>query len=136
MRAAGVAMPGSKSNSPKNRSSLSAATLSQKAAVNILARCWLGITKRLDCSLPAEWYGILRQALGGSLRWLAKDPPCHCPFVNLPEKRRGRWGQGITPTVMKRCVWVDPVLVSPVKFTKWTVTTSMASQGLQVRCVS
>jgi bifunctional non-homologous end joining protein LigD len=25
-----------------------------------------------------------------------------CPFVNLPEKRRGRWGQGITPAIMKR----------------------------------
>jgi bifunctional non-homologous end joining protein LigD len=35
-----------------------------------------------------------------------------CPFVNLPEKRRGRWGQGVTPTVMKRCLWVEPVLVS------------------------
>ena len=22
-----------------------------------------------------------------------------CPFVNLPEKRRGRWGQGITHSV-------------------------------------
>jgi bifunctional non-homologous end joining protein LigD len=32
-----------------------------------------------------------------------------CPFVNLPEKRRGRWGQGITPAVMKRCHWVEPV---------------------------
>jgi bifunctional non-homologous end joining protein LigD len=26
-----------------------------------------------------------------------------CPFVNLPERRSGRWGQGITPAVMKRC---------------------------------
>jgi bifunctional non-homologous end joining protein LigD len=35
-----------------------------------------------------------------------------CPFVNLPEKSRGRWGQGITPAVMKRCEWVKPVLVA------------------------
>ena len=26
-----------------------------------------------------------------------------CPFINLPEKTRGRWGLGITPAVMKRC---------------------------------
>ena len=43
-----------------------------------------------------------------------------CPFVNLPEKSRGGWGQGITPAVMKRCDWVEPVLVAQVKFTEWT----------------
>jgi bifunctional non-homologous end joining protein LigD len=42
-----------------------------------------------------------------------------CPFVNLPEKRRGRWGQGITPAVMKRCHWVEPVLIALIKFTEW-----------------
>ena len=44
-----------------------------------------------------------------------------CPFVNLPEKRRGRWGQGITPAVMKRCHWVEPVLIAQIKFTEWTL---------------
>jgi bifunctional non-homologous end joining protein LigD len=29
-------------------------------------------------------------------------------------------GQGITPAVMKRCNWVEPVLVAQVKFTEWT----------------
>jgi bifunctional non-homologous end joining protein LigD len=43
-----------------------------------------------------------------------------CPFVNLPENRRGRWGQGLTPAVMKRCQWVEPVLVAQIKFTEWT----------------
>jgi bifunctional non-homologous end joining protein LigD len=43
-----------------------------------------------------------------------------CPFINLPEKRRGRWGEGITPTVMKRCRWVRPELVAQIKFTEWT----------------
>jgi bifunctional non-homologous end joining protein LigD len=43
-----------------------------------------------------------------------------CPFINLPEKRRGRWIQGITPAVMKRCLWVKPVLVGQIKFTEWT----------------
>jgi len=41
--------------------------------------------------------------------------------VNLPEKRRGRFGQGITPAMMKRCVWVEPGLVAQVKFTEWTL---------------
>jgi bifunctional non-homologous end joining protein LigD len=43
-----------------------------------------------------------------------------CPFINLPEKTKGRWGLGITPVVMKRCEWVKPVLVAHVKFTEWT----------------
>jgi DNA ligase D-like protein (predicted ligase) len=29
-----------------------------------------------------------------------------CPFVNLPEKDAGRWGQGLTAEKMKECVWV------------------------------
>jgi bifunctional non-homologous end joining protein LigD len=44
-----------------------------------------------------------------------------CPFINLPEKTRGRWGQGITPAVMKRCRWLKPVLIAQVKFTEWTL---------------
>jgi bifunctional non-homologous end joining protein LigD len=43
-----------------------------------------------------------------------------CPFVNLPEKTKGRWGLEITPAVMKRCQWLKPVLVALVKFTEWT----------------
>ena len=38
-----------------------------------------------------------------------------CPFVNLPEKKRGRWAQSLTPAIMKRCSWVEPVLVAQVK---------------------
>jgi bifunctional non-homologous end joining protein LigD len=43
-----------------------------------------------------------------------------CPFVNLPEKSKGRWGLGITPAMMQRCHWLKPVLVAQVKFTEWT----------------
>src|SRR5215471_10913159 len=43
-----------------------------------------------------------------------------CPFVNLPERSKGRWGLGITPAVMKRCHWIKPVLIAQVKFTEWT----------------
>ncbi len=43
-----------------------------------------------------------------------------CPFVNLPEKRSGRYGQGVTAAEMKRCHWMKPVLVCQLKFTEWT----------------
>jgi hypothetical protein len=36
------------------------------------------------------------------------------------ENGRSRWGQGITPAVMKSCHWVEPVLVAQIKFTEWS----------------
>jgi DNA ligase D-like protein (predicted ligase) len=43
-----------------------------------------------------------------------------CPFVNLPEKRAGRWGQGLTAAKMKDCRWLKPVLVGQFEFREWT----------------
>jgi ATP-dependent DNA ligase len=43
-----------------------------------------------------------------------------CPFVNLPEKEPGRWGQGLTAEKMKGCVWVSPETVAQVEFLEWT----------------
>jgi bifunctional non-homologous end joining protein LigD len=43
-----------------------------------------------------------------------------CPFANLPDKRSGRYGQGITAVEMKRCHWVEPKLVCQVRFGEWT----------------
>jgi bifunctional non-homologous end joining protein LigD len=43
-----------------------------------------------------------------------------CPFANLPEKRSGRYGQGVTAAEMKHCRWVDPQLVTQIRFTEWT----------------
>lgn len=43
-----------------------------------------------------------------------------CPFANLPETHRGRFGSGLTAAEMKNCHWVKPVLVAQVKFSEWT----------------
>ncbi len=43
-----------------------------------------------------------------------------CPFTNLPEEREGRYGAGITASVMKRCHWIQPKLVAQIKFAEWT----------------
>ena len=43
-----------------------------------------------------------------------------CPFVNLPETKSGRWGQGLTKEKMKQCVWLKPVLVGQFEFLEWT----------------
>ena len=43
-----------------------------------------------------------------------------CPFVNLPEEKSGRWGQGLTKTKMAQCQWLKPVLVGQFEFLEWT----------------
>ena len=43
-----------------------------------------------------------------------------CPFVNLPEARSGRWGQGLTKAKMAECQWLKPVLVGRFEFLEWT----------------
>jgi ATP-dependent DNA ligase len=43
-----------------------------------------------------------------------------CPFVNLPETHRSRWGEGVTAEDMKECVWLRPELVAQIEFLEWT----------------
>ena len=43
-----------------------------------------------------------------------------CPFANLPEKRPGRWGQGLTATKMKECRWLKSALIGQFEFVEWT----------------
>ena len=43
-----------------------------------------------------------------------------CPFVNLPTRRTGRFGQGITASEMTLCTWLEPRLVAQIRFTEWT----------------
>ena len=42
------------------------------------------------------------------------------PFVNLPEKHKGRWGEGLTAADMDKCVWVKPETVARIEFLEWT----------------
>jgi bifunctional non-homologous end joining protein LigD len=59
---------------------------------------------------------LLRTLLGS----FKKMPSETCPFVDLPEKRAGRYGQGVTPAEMKLCHWIEPKLVCQIKFNEWT----------------
>jgi len=43
-----------------------------------------------------------------------------CPFSNLPERRPGRWGEGLTADKMKECRWLRPELTARVEFLEWT----------------
>src|SRR6266849_5046059 len=43
-----------------------------------------------------------------------------CPFENLPESGKGRWGEGLTAEDMSKCRWLEPRLVAAVEFAEWT----------------
>ncbi len=43
-----------------------------------------------------------------------------CPFADLPSRQGGQWVQGITPGMMRKIHWVNPVFVCQVKFSEWT----------------
>jgi bifunctional non-homologous end joining protein LigD len=43
-----------------------------------------------------------------------------CPFANLPEPNKGRWGEGLTAAGMEKCHWLRPQLVAQIEFAEWT----------------
>ena len=45
-----------------------------------------------------------------------------CPFANLPETYKGRWGEGLTAADMEKCVWVRPEIVARIEFLEWTAS--------------
>jgi len=59
----------------------------------------------------------LRTELLGRMRPLEVG---ECPFCNLPEKRPGRWGEGLTADKMRECRWLRPELIGRFEFLEWT----------------
>src|SRR6266568_2544043 len=43
-----------------------------------------------------------------------------CPFVNLPETRRSRFGEELNAEKMKKAVWLTPEAVAQMEFLEWT----------------
>lgn len=49
-----------------------------------------------------------------------KEARDDCPFADLPLRQGGQWVQGITPAMMRKMHWVNPVFVAQIKFAEWT----------------
>jgi DNA ligase D-like protein (predicted ligase) len=43
-----------------------------------------------------------------------------CPFVNLPDTRKSRFGEELNEEKMKKAVWVRPEIVAQIEFLEWT----------------
>lgn len=64
-----------------------------------------GFTPKLRAELLKKFNGLERT---------------ECPFANLPEKKAGRWGAGLTAAKMDECRWLKPKLVAQFEFVEWT----------------
>jgi bifunctional non-homologous end joining protein LigD len=51
---------------------------------------------------------------------LQKFTDSNCPFIDLPQKGRGRFWQGITAADMSSFRWIKPQVVVDVEFVEWT----------------
>jgi len=58
-----------------------------------------------------------REAVFAQLSGLGTE---RCPFVNLPESHRGRWGEGLRTEDMAKCRWLKPKLHANVEYLEWT----------------
>jgi bifunctional non-homologous end joining protein LigD len=64
--------------------------------------------------------GFDTKSLAAVHKKLKSEKRDDCPFADLPSKQGGQWVQGITPAMMRKIEWVNPVLVCQVKFAEWT----------------
>jgi DNA ligase D-like protein (predicted ligase) len=44
----------------------------------------------------------------------------NCPFANLPETRRSRFGEELNAKKMKKALWLRPEAVAQIEFLEWT----------------
>lgn len=64
--------------------------------------------------------GFNTKSLAAMHKRLKSEKRNDCPFADLPSKQGGQWVQGITPSMMRKIEWVNPVFVCQVKFAEWT----------------
>ncbi|MEY2479963.1 MAG: bifunctional non-ous end joining protein LigD [Verrucomicrobiota bacterium] len=64
--------------------------------------------------------GFTGKSLSILYRQFQKEERDDCPFADLPSKQGGAWVQGITPSMMRKMHWVNPVFVCQIKFAEWT----------------
>jgi len=62
--------------------------------------------------VPALGAAVFRKFKGLEIR--------KCPFANLPESSKGRWGEGLTAADMEKCLWLKPKLVAAIEYAEWT----------------
>ena len=87
----------------------------------VLIRSSSATTRGDDLVYVARVRNGFTPALRGNVfRQLPARETGTCPFVNLPQRDRGRWGEGLTEEKMAECRWLRPELVAQIEFAEWT----------------
>lgn len=84
---------------------------------SILVGYYQGRDLTYAARIRAGFVTALRQKVFSQFRGLEI---AQCPFVNLPERGKDRWGEGLTAEDMKHCRWLKPHLVASIEFLEWT----------------
>ena len=85
---------------------------------SILVGYYEGRELKYAASIRAGFTPSSRQAL---FKGFAKLEAAACPFSNLPDASKGRWGTGITADKMNSCRWLKPRIVVAIDFLEWTL---------------
>ncbi len=64
--------------------------------------------------------GFDTKLLASLYKRFEKEAREDCPFADLPSKQGGQWVQGITPGMMRKMHWLNPVFVCQIRFAEWT----------------
>ena len=89
-----------------------------RAAIHALTGCHTVPVSVGSIRPDAQWLHV--SPANGTHEAPAAAAVQHLPFANLPEKKSGRWGQGLTASKMKECLWLRPLLVGQFEFVEWT----------------
>jgi ATP-dependent DNA ligase len=85
---------------------------------SILVGYYDGHDLKYAASIRAGFTPASRQAL---FKGFSKLEAAECPFSNLPDASKGRWGAGITADKMDACRWLKPRVVVAIDFLEWTL---------------
>jgi hypothetical protein len=84
---------------------------------SILVGYYEGRDLKYAARIRSGFVPALRQRIFAQFRGLEIEK---CPFVNLPERGKGRWGEGLTAEDMEHCRWLKSRLVASIEFLEWT----------------
>ena len=85
---------------------------------SILVGYYEGRDLKYAASIRAGFTPASRQAL---FKGFSKLDAAECPFSNLPDASKGRWGTGVTAEKLKLCRWLKPRIVVAIDFLEWTI---------------
>ena len=105
----------------RNRNSSSAVTRRRQERANISAHLLVGYYEKKKLLFAGKvGTGFDDQDARDAAPKIAERSAGDCPFADLPAKVGGAWVQDITPGMMRKMSWVNPVFVCQVKFAEWT----------------